>query len=173
MIELYSEELYIKENKRRIKYLLVYLALLFIVIAIETALLVYFATRPFGTPLETPLLIIILSLGGVFTAFSVLYLTIPYGRLKKYCDILCDFLDNEKVTSDVTVINFDYTVTVKYGVDFYRLNLLEWSEIEDDYVERSVLVDNEIKNLDFNSGDILKITTTSNMLIAYEIVSRK
>jgi hypothetical protein len=173
MVELYNEESYVKENKRRIKYLLVYLALFFVVLAIEITLLIYFSTRPFGTPLETPLLVVILVLGGVFTAFSVVYLTIPYGRIKSYCDILCDFLDNERVTTDATVLNFDYNLTVKYGVDFYRVELLEWSETEDDYVERSVLIDNEIKNLDFKDGDILKITTTGNMLVGYQVISRK
>ena len=123
----------------------------------------------FSTPLEIPLLIIILSIGALFTVFSVVFLTIPYGRLKKYCEILGDFLDNEKVVSEVTVLGIDKTVTVKYGVDFYRLNVLEWSTIENDYVERSILVDNEIKTLDFKVNDIVKIVTTSNMLIGYEV----
>ena len=129
-------------------------------------------TPPFGTPLEKPLLAIILTLGGLFTAFSVVYLTIPYGRIKKYCEVLCDFLDNEKAESDVTILGVDYNLTVKYGVDFYRLNVLEWSTINNDYVERNVLVDNEIKTLNFKKNDIVKIVTTSNMLIGYEVISK-
>ena len=169
MVNLYSEETYLKENTRRIKYLYLYIAALILVVICETALMIYYATRPFGTPLEIPLLIIILSIGALFTVFSVVFLTIPYGRLKKYCEILGDFLDNEKVVSEVTVLGIDKTVTVKYGVDFYRLNVLEWSTIENDYVERSILVDNEIKTLDFKVNDIVKIVTTSNMLIGYEV----
>ena len=69
---------------------------------------------------------------------------------------------------------FPFTnLTVKYGVDFYRINVLEWVESEDDYVERTILVDNEVKNLDILAGDIVKVKTTSNMLIGYEIISRK
>lgn len=173
MERLYNDEYYIKINKMRTKYLVIYILSLLVAITIETILLVYYSTRPFGTPLETPLLVIILVFGGLFTAFSVIYLTIPFGRVSKYRDILVDLLDNEKTYSDVTVINFDTTLTVKYGVDFYRLNVLEWSETEEDYIERSVLVDNEIKNLNVLVGDILKIETTSNVLTAFEIVSRK
>ena len=172
MTELYTEQNYIDNNTRRIKYLFIYFTLLAVVLIAEILLLIYFSTRPFGTPLETPLLIIILSIGGVFAAFSVVFFTIPYGRLSKYCNILCDFLDNERVTSEVTAIKYDENVTVKYGVDFYRLNVLEWNETEEEYVERSVLIDNEIKNLDIKEGDIVKIVTTSNMLIGYELINR-
>lgn len=173
MIQLYSEESFNKINKMRNKYLLWYIFAFIIVLAIEITLIVYYSTRPYGTPLETPLLIIVLTLGGVFTAFSVVFLSIPYGRIVKYRDCVIDFLDNEKVISDVTVLSFDKTLTVKYGVDFYKMNVIEWSEQEDDYVERTVLIDNEIKDLDLLVGDILKISTTSNMLVGYEIISRK
>lgn len=173
MINLYSEEDYTKINKLRNKYLLIYIISLIAAVFIEICLLVYYSTRPFGTSLETPLLVIILTFGGLFTAFSVVYLTIPYGRIVRYRDIIIDFLDNEKITSEVTALKYDYNLTVKYGVDFYRLNVLEWSDEEDDYVERSILIDNEIKNLEINEGDILTIVTTSNMLIGYEIINRK
>lgn len=173
MVELYNEESFNEINKKRNKYLFIYVGLFLLVLAIEIALIVYYSTRPFGTELETPLKITVLVLGGVFAAFSVVYLTIPYGRIVKYRDCVIDFLDNEKITSEVTALNYDTTITVKYGVDFYRLDVLEWSEQEDDYVKRSVLIDNEIKNLDIKEGDILKIQTTSNMLVAYEIISRK
>ena len=173
MTELYNDEYYLKINVRRIKYLFIYVLLLIFSVALETGLLIYYSTRPFGTPLETPLLIFILTYGGLFTAFSVVYLTIPYGRLKKYRDIVIDFLDNDRIISEATVISIDENLTVKYGVDFYRINLLEWSDTENDYFERSILVDNELKNLDVKIGDILKISTTANMLVAYEIISRK
>ena len=35
------------------------------------------------------------------------------------------------------------------------------------------ILSDQIKNLDFKDGDILKIVTTSNMLTAYEIINRK
>ena len=168
MTELYTEQNYIDNNTRRIKYLFIYFTLLAVVLIAEILLLIYFSTRPFGTSLETPLLIIILSIGGVFAAFSVVFFTIPYGRLSKYCNILCDFLDNKRVTSEVTAIKYDENITVKYGVDFYRLNVLEWNETEEEYVERSVLIDNEIKNLDFNNIDTSNIDDLKKSIGFYE-----
>ena len=79
-------------------------------------------------------------------------------------------MNNDSVVTKVTILKVAYDdYSTKYGVDYYHLNVLEWSSIHDDYLERSVLVDREIKTLKVNEGDIIEIETTGNRLIAYEI----
>ena len=95
-----------------------------------------------------------------------------FARANNYDKFVRDAINGEKIPAEVTVISVDKTLTVKYGVEYFKLNVLEWSQSSDEYVRRTVLVDNEKNDLEFTGGEILNIETYSNVLTAYKRIAK-
>lgn len=172
MIVLYDETAVNSAAKLRKKLLTAYIISFAVVLLIEAALIIYHATNYYNYAGIKGVRAAVMTIGGVFAAASVVYLCMPYARANNYDKFVRDALNGEKVCSEVTVISVDKTLTVKYGVEYYKLNVLEWSEESDEYVRRTVLIDNEKGDLDFSGGEILNIETYSNVLTAYKKVSK-
>ena len=95
-----------------------------------------------------------------------------FARANNYDKFVRDAINGEKIPAEVTDISVDKTLTVKYGVEYFKLNVLEWSQSSDEYVRRTVLVDNEKNDLEFTGGEILNIETYSNVLTAYKRIAK-
>ena len=172
MTLLYSEAETQKVTKLRKKLLIIYIIALSAVVLTEAALIIYHATNYYNYPGVKAVRTTVMVIGGVFAAASIIYLCMPYARVHNYEKFVCDAVTGEKIRSEITVISVDKTLTVKYGVEYYKLNVLEWSQSSDEYIRRTVLIDNEKNDLIFNGGEILNIETYSNVLTAYEKVTR-
>ena len=66
-------------------------------------------------------------------------------------------------------VRIDSSVTVKDGVDFISIIVLDWSEKKQEYFERNILFDVEKPIPEFKKGDIIKHVTHANILISYEL----
>lgn len=172
MIFLYDEAVVNSAAKLRKKLLIAYIAAFIAVVLIEAALIIYHATNYYNYDGINTVRAVVMVIGGVFAAASVVYLCMPYARVNNYDKFVRDALNGEKIYSEVTVISVDKTLTVKYGVEYYKLNVLEWSDKSEEYVRRTVLIDNEKSDLSFNGGEILNIETYSNVLTAYKKVTK-
>ena len=167
MTSLYNKTYLNNIKKQKNKLLALYLILLGVVLLIEAGIIVYYALQPFGNNLTEPLKILMFSIAIVFVLFSGVYLSITYGRVLRYYQFLLNLLYSKKAKLTATVISIGYETKTSAGVDFYTMDVLEWSETQNDYVKHIILIDNEFKNLDINEGDIITITTSLNALMEY------
>lgn len=172
MTLLYDEAAAQKSAKLRKKLLIIYIAAFAVVFVVEAALIIYHATNYYNYAGITAIRTTVMVLGGVFAAASCVYLCLPYARANNYDKFVRDAINGEKIPAEVTVISVDKTLTVKYGVEYFKLNVLEWSQSSDEYVRRTVLVDNEKNDLEFTGGEILNIETYSNVLTAYKRIAK-
>ncbi len=169
MTILYDVNYFNKIKKQKNKYLTIYLILLSIVVLALVGIIVYYSLQPYRTSLENPLKISMFAIIILFTLFSGVYLSIVFGRVYKYYKFITHLSSGKKYTFSVTVISINYgDYKSNYGVDFYTIDLLEWSETQNDYVNHRILVDAEFKNLDINEGDMLTITTSLNALMRFK-----
>ncbi len=168
MVEFYNEEYLYKIDRQRFNLKLIYVISLIFSIALILTLTILIAFQPYDTKFEKVSRWIIAIYLSVYIIFSFIYLKIPYARVKYYQYFVLDCMRFAKNQEQVTIVGINNETTYKNGVDFYYLDIIEWSERENDFINRSVLVDCEIKNLDLNKGEIVTITTASNVLIAYE-----
>ena len=171
MTALYNKTYYNQIKKQKNKLLIVYLVLLSIALISVAGIIVYYALQPYGTNKKIPLMIAMFLITCIFTLFSGVYLSIPYGRVKKYYAFLTSLLYGKKQKFNVTVISISGEDRSNYGVDFYVLEVIEWSDTQNDYVNHKILVDNEFKNLDINEGDMLTITTSLNALMEFSKIN--
>ena len=171
MTVLYNQTLYNKIKEQKNKLLTVYLILLSVVFLCVVGIIVFYALQPYGNNLANTLKFIMFALIICFTLFSGVYLSIIYGRVSKYLHFLNSLKVGKKYTFDATVVTINYGDTkTNYGVDFYTLDVLEWSNSQNDYVNHKILIDAEFKNLDINEGDMLTVTTSLNALMEFKKV---
>ena len=168
MTALYNKNYYNQIKKQKTKVLTVYFILLAIAVLALAGIIVFYAFQPYGTALEDTLKYSMFALIICFTLFSGVYLSIIYGRVNKYLHFLKSLSCGKKYNFNVTVISINYgDIRTNYGVDFYTIEVLEWSKTQDDYVKHVILIDCEFKNLDINEGDMLSITTSLNALMEF------
>ena len=171
MFALYNNSYYNKIKKQKNKLLTIYLVLLVLAVIALTAIIVFYALQPYGTTLKTPLMISMFALIICFTLFSGVYLSIVYGRVNKYLKYLNSLILGKKCTFSATVISVNFgDYRTNYGVDFYTVDVLDWSTTQNDYVNHKIFIDAEFKNLDFNEGDMLTVITSLNTLMEFKKV---
>lgn len=168
MRELYSKDYYLQMTKKKKSLLTLYFSILAFVVLIITAIMIIYANEPYGTKLRVPLMIIMISITVIFIAYSFLFFTITYGRLKKYCFYLYYTVFGSRETAKVTVLDYSLTPKDNGGIDFYSLNVLIWSNAYNDYVERIIYVDCEFSIDDISVNDVLTVVLNSNYLVAYK-----
>ncbi len=167
MTNFYTNEYLEKIKRQKNKLLTIYFIILAVCVLIEVVVIGFNAYLPYMHEYKTLLTIILYATGVLFTVFSFLYLQITYGKVSEYYKFVSQTMIKRKTTSSVTVIRIHYQ-TQTNKIDYYTIDVLEWSNTENDYVERTVLVDCEFKDLDFKVDEILTITTSSNFLTAYK-----
>ena len=165
---LYSNDYVNSIYKKRNKILAIYLVTLFIAVSSLVGILVFFALQPYGYEKKGLLKFLMYVIIVVFVLFSGLYLEIIFSRINKYKSKLQEILSCKKSEILATVLQINYQITSKNNVDFYTITILEWSSVRKDYVEHSILVDNEIKHLPFKENDIITLITANNVLIGYK-----
>ena len=168
MRELYSKD-YIQDikHKRKIQSL-IYIIVLAVAISIVVGIYLYFMTLPYGSKARTPLLIVLIVVIFLTITYSFLHFDILYGKLNRYYEYLTCNVCGLRETKKVTVLNVFYQKQTKEKLDFYTIQVLDWSSVQNDFVERTIYIDCEIKVDDIFEGDIVTIVTNSNYLLAYK-----
>lgn len=171
MVHLYNNDDLVKIDKQRFKLKTIYVITLVISLVLVVTGIIFRAFLPYNTQIESVIEVVVMTIAILFTIFSFIYLSIPYSRVKNYYSFIYKALSSERVIVKATIIDIrDNDVTTKYGVDYYYIDVLEWSNSRNDYVKRSVMVDNEFRNLPIKKSSIIDIETMGNMLTAYEIL---
>ena len=77
-------------------------------------------------------------------------------------------MSGNKQSCDVTVLRTNEYLQDKNDVYFKSFDVLEWSELKNDYVERTLFYDCNF-DLDFKENQMLNIIICGNTLLAYEV----
>ncbi len=168
MRELYTTDYVNKYANKKKKYKTQYVIVSIIVSLLVVGIIVFYALEPYGTKLRIPLLVALMLLIILFVSYSFLHFGYTYGSVKNYYNFLVCSVCGKRSFSKVTVLNVLYQPLDKGGFDCYRLIALEWSEVANDYVERTLYVDCQVLVDDLKEGDILSIYSNSNYLLAYK-----
>ena len=172
MTEIYSRADQEAVLKQKRNCLIFFFSVTAVFLAAVTAVFVYFLFEPYGSPKKPWLLALESTLTGLYAIFAYFYLAIKFSRVRRYAIMLGRALDRKPTVSFATFMRFNGEVNVKDGVDFTSMTLVEWSEKEQEYMERYVLLDVEKPLPDFHVDDALTIKTYSNVLVGYEITNR-
>lgn len=166
MIELYDENYLKKIELQKKRLLTVYFILLAVAVIIEAVVIFFNAYLPYGNEYKTLLQLVMYSVAIIFSVYSVLFFTITYGRVKTYYDFVDGIMVGNKKETPVTVIKLSREL-ISGKIDGYTLAVLEWSDAENDFVERTINIDNEKEIPDFEKGEIITVATCSNYLYSY------
>lgn len=166
---LYSQEDLLALDKQRFKLKFIYRLILILTLIIVVSGIIVRSLLPYKAQLVDVIYAIVMTVTVLFVLFSFVYLSIPYARVNDYYKFVYNVLNSERLEVKATILEIrSNDVTLKYGVDYYYIDVLEWSNARNDYIKRSVLVDNEFKNLNIKKSSIITIQTMGNILTAYE-----
>lgn len=165
----YDNQYLDKYFKKRKSLLIIYSIIAFIAVASVVGIIFYYSNLPFMTELRYPLMVAMIVIIFLFTMYSFIFFSITFGRINKYCDYLSYACRGNSETTQVTVLDI-YNQTIDYsGNDFFRLNVLIWSELENNFVERIIYVDNEFTLDNVSVGDVITVKIKSSCLLGYEV----
>ncbi len=168
---LYSKDDLTKLDKQRFNLKCIYVVFLVIALIVVVGGIIIRSALPYNTEIEDVIYAIVMIVAVLFTIFSFVYLSIPFARVNNYYSFVYNALNSERIIVKATILQIRKNdVTIKYGVDYYYIDVLEWSNARNDYVKRSILVDNEFRNLEIKTQTIIDIETMGNILTAYEIL---
>lgn len=180
MTELYTGQEYPQHLKLKKRMLTMWLILLFVYLAVSAVILVGLVTLPFYTNEDVlsfnakrPYFIVgNIALSTLFWGFSLFFFNNKYIRLSRYVRMLKYINIGLKEVYEGQFLRFDEDREIKDGVEFYKMITKEWSERKQEFFERKVLIDREIKKFDISPGDRVKYVTQGNVLIKYRIMKK-
>ncbi len=165
---LYTSEYLNKIKGQKRLNLIVVLSLIAVMLIINAVLIIVFAGMPFGSGLK-PYFILASSVSTVILTFIIcMYYQIIYAPIKSYYLKILEILSGKRFNDTVTVLRVNDYPSDKLGVEFTSFDVLVWSDTQNDYVERTVLVDANFK-LDIVENQMVTMVTCGNILLSYEV----
>lgn len=172
MTKVYSESDLTAVKKQKKICLAVFFTVSALYLAAAVAVLVVYILEPYGSTRLVWLRWSVLIATALYAVFAYLFMSIRFNRVKRYAKFVGLALKRTPTPGVATFMRFNSDISVKDGVDFRSMTLVEWSEKEKDYMERYILLDVEKPQPAFRAGDELSFMTYSNALTAYEITNR-
>lgn len=169
MVNIYNSNDYIDANASKKRILTGFFISLAIVLAITVTIFIFYVRAEYNTPLKTPLIIACITISSVYAIVMFFIFSIKYKRVASYVKMLYDMDYGIRSEGKNAFVRIDSSVTVKDGVDFISIIVLDWSEKKQEYFERNILFDVEKPIPEFKKGDIIKHVTHANILISYEL----
>lgn len=167
MTNFYTQNYIDKTLRQKRRCLAVYLTVAIVLSLVIISTIVLNAIFPYNYGHRPILLAILITATVILVLFSFIYLQIVYGKVAAYLNFLGTLLQKISVTSTATVIRVNGQVN-SLEIDYYSIDVLEWSSVKQDYVERTIFIDAEFKNLGLEKNDIITVTTASNYMLAYK-----
>lgn len=167
MMNFYEEDYLVKINRQKRRCLAVYFVVAVILTLIIVTAIVLNSIFPYNFGHRPILLSVVIVSTLLLVVFSFVYLQICYKKVAEYYNFIVSLISRKSTSINATIIRANAQV-VSGVIDYYSVDVLEWSIVDNDYVERSVFIDAEMQNLDLNKGEIVTLVTVSNYLIAYK-----
>lgn len=169
MVQLYDKDYVLKTKRQRDLLLALFIGVITAFVVGIVAIILIYANEPFNTDKKPLLMGLMLTFAVLCVCFTFLFYMLVYSRVNKYylfmiTTVFCPYKEFK-----TTVINVLFEPQDYNGIDFYRLLVLEWSEHQNDFVERTILVDAEKSLSGVKKGDIITVRVNANTLLAYKV----
>ena len=155
------------KNRKNLHFALI-VSIMAIMLISNVILIVIFADKPVGSRLRNTFQTITYVITVILTFFAGLYYEIVYNPIKKYYLKIVESLIGKREIVEVTVLRISNELSDKYSVKFKSLDVLEWSNIQNDYVEREIYFDANLE-LPLEENQMVKLLTCGNILLGYEV----
>ena len=167
MVNFYNKE-YVDtlKNKKKL-HLLLNIGILSLMIITNVVLVIIFSGYPYGSGMKTTFLIISYVITIIFTFLAGMYYEILYLPVRNHYIKVIEVLLGKKEKLTVTVLRMNDEVLDKLSVKFKSFDVVAWSEIQNDYVERTILYDCDYE-INFNANQMVEVITCGNILLGYE-----
>ena len=169
MTYLYNAEYLKKVRKTKNLHLFVFIAILFVYLVLNVILLIIYANQPYGSNLITYFKIATYVSSAVFIFTAGIYYFLVFSPKNKTYLTVLNVLTGKKESGDVTGLRLHEEINDIKGVYFKSFDVLEWSDIRNDYVEITINYDASY-NLSVKENQMLKIIVCGNILLAYEVI---
>jgi hypothetical protein len=171
MVNIYEKEDYESAYSSKMRILRGFFISLAIVLAVTIAIFVYYVRLEYNTPLKNTLMIANICISSIYAITMFFIFSIKYKRVASYVRMLNDMKNGLSSEGVNAYVRTDSSVTVKDGVDFISIVVLQWSEKKQEFFERNILFDIEKPLPAFKKGDVIRHITHANILMAYELNS--
>ena len=155
------------KNKKKL-HLLVIITIMSIMLITNVIMIINFAGYPYGSGKRVPFTVISCIITVVLTFFSGVYYEIMYVPVKNHYAKVVEVLTGKKDKSNVSILRFNNDELDKLGVKFRSFDALTWSDIQNDYVERTIIYDCDF-SVNFNENQMVDVVTCGNVLLSYEV----
>ena len=168
----YLEEDFENAFKQKKKLLTIYIIVFCVYLLFSVGMLIWYCTLPYKSSTISLVKLIEFCVTAVFVVFSFIYLTIKFGRSRKYCKMLTGIKVGETVSSIGSFDRYYHNVEVKDGCDFRYMIFKQWNTKKQEFFDRKVLVDAEKEFPKFTEGENVKYFTHANILVGYEEIDK-
>lgn len=159
-------------KRQRTHCLIFFFAVTAVYLAVAITLFVFYVLEYVGSPRIPYFKAGVYVSTGLYVIFAYIYMSIRFSRVRRYAKLLRLILVRTPTSGTATFMRFNSDLSVKDGVDFKSMTLVEWSDKEKEYMERYILLDAEKPLPDFREGDEISFKTYANILTQYEILHR-
>lgn len=168
MVNFYDKDLVLKFYKKKKSLITFYVFVTIVAILLVGGILLAFSFEPYGSKFKLPFLIAIFVVTCSFVFFSFLFFVIIYGRTKKYYEFIYYACYGVGEIAKVTITHVESKSEDVLGIDYYAVTALYWSDVVNNYFERKLYIDCEIKSFNVSEGDVLTLKIVSNCIVGYE-----
>ncbi|MBO5926318.1 MAG: hypothetical protein J6Q38_02005 [Clostridia bacterium] len=161
---------YLKNLKKKIDFRLsLILAVIGITLIINLGMIIFFANQPYGSGLKNIFQIFSCVISTLTVIFCGLYYSILYQPSKKYLKSIESAIFGKKDKFTASVLRFNNELFNKGGVDYYRFDVLAWSDVKKDYAERSIFYDVNIP-INLQENQMVEVVVSANILLGFEVI---
>ncbi len=168
MVNFYTQDYMNELKKKKLLHLLAIISIMSVMIITNVILVVVFSDYPYGSGMRTTFMIITYVITIILTFFSGVYFEIVYVPIRNHYLKVFEVLVGKKDKSNVTILRFNYDEQDKLGVKFKSFDAITWSDIQNDYVERTIIYDCDFEPT-FTENQMVDVITCGNVLLSYEV----
>ena len=172
MKSIYSDADYLEAYKQRQRILAGFWAMTGAYLAVCIAMLVYHISLPYGAKQDSITKLVTFVSTGIYFAIMFPYMSIKYGRSRRYCKMLFYLSEGLKLEESNYFYVFREKALQKDHIDVVGCAFETWSKKKQEWLEREVYLDKEKTLPDIESGDYVRYISQSNFLIQYEIIEK-
>ena len=172
MKAIYTDADYLAAYKQRQRILTGFWAMTGVYFAVCIAMLVYHMSLPYGAKQDTIPKAVTYVGTGVYFALMFPYMSIKYGRSRRYCKMLYYISEGLKLEESNYFYVYREKALQKDHIDVIGCAFETWSKKKQEWLEREVYFDKEKPLPEIDSGDYVRYISQSNFLIQYEIIEK-
>lgn len=172
MTNVYQDTDLLSAYKQKQKYLTIFLCITAAYVAVCTALCIYHASLPYGSPYEIWPKAVAYTLSVLYVVGIFPFMAIKYRRVNRYHKMLAYINEGIKAEESNYFYTFRSQTQQQDNVDVTVCVFGEWNKRRQEWREREIYMDAEKPLPDFSNGDLVHYITQSNFLVHYEIIER-